>query len=107
MRIKNTANETKKAPSDPVEDIMNVPQPIVAMAIEYPAGHLIPYSFSQACAITALVCLIRGNDGDDQQRHLGCTAASRSMDTNTYEASNKGLRPFIYAHALYRPCIFA
>ena len=43
MRTKNTANGTKRAPSDPVEDIMNVPRPIVAMAIEYPAGHLIPF----------------------------------------------------------------
>jgi len=42
MRTKNISNETKVPPSDPVDDIVNVPRPIVAMAKEFPAGHLIP-----------------------------------------------------------------
>ena len=43
MRTKNISNKTKSTPPDPVEDIISVPRPIVAMAKEYPAGHIIPF----------------------------------------------------------------
>jgi len=43
MRTNNTANETNSVLQDPVKEIIRVPRPIVAMAKEFPAGHLIPF----------------------------------------------------------------
>ncbi len=43
MQTKYIANRTKTAPPDPVEDITSVPRPIVAMAKEFPSGHLIAF----------------------------------------------------------------
>lgn len=43
MKTKYTAKRTKSASPDPVEDIVSVPRPIVAMAKEFPPGHLIPF----------------------------------------------------------------
>ena len=43
MRTKYISNQTKPTHPDPVEDILNVPRPIVAMAKEFPSGHLIPF----------------------------------------------------------------
>jgi AraC-like DNA-binding protein/quercetin dioxygenase-like cupin family protein len=43
MQTKNTAKRTDTFPSAALEDIENVPRSIVAMAREYPAGHLIAY----------------------------------------------------------------
>jgi len=41
MRTKNVSIRTKTTDSDPIEDILNVPRPIVAMAKEFPSGHVI------------------------------------------------------------------
>lgn len=43
METDNISNRTKSAHPDPVEDIISVPRPIVAMAKEFPSGHLIPF----------------------------------------------------------------
>ena len=43
MRTKNISNQTNAIHSDAVEDIINVPRPIVAMAKEFPSGHLISF----------------------------------------------------------------
>ena len=43
MKTKYISNKTNPILQDPVEDIINVPRPIVAMAKEFPAGHLIPF----------------------------------------------------------------
>jgi AraC-like DNA-binding protein/quercetin dioxygenase-like cupin family protein len=43
MMTKNASNKTKVVARDPVEDIVSVPRPIVAMAREYPSGHRIPF----------------------------------------------------------------
>jgi len=43
MTTKYISNKTNSIPLDPVEDFSSVPRPIVAMAYEYPSGHLIPY----------------------------------------------------------------
>ena len=42
MRTKSISNRTKLNIHDPVKDVTDVPRPIVAMAKEYPSGHLIP-----------------------------------------------------------------
>lgn len=43
MRTNNTSNGTNSMFKDPVKDITSVPRPIVTMAKEFPAGHLIPF----------------------------------------------------------------
>jgi len=43
METKYTSKRTKSTSPDPVEDIGGVPRPIVALAKEFPSGHLIPY----------------------------------------------------------------
>jgi len=43
MRTKYNSNKTKSIPLDPKEDFGSIPRPIVAMAYEYPSGHLIPF----------------------------------------------------------------
>jgi AraC-like DNA-binding protein/quercetin dioxygenase-like cupin family protein len=43
MRTKNISKRTKSMPPDPVEDIISIPRPIVAMAKEFPPGHLISF----------------------------------------------------------------
>lgn len=43
MKTINIANETKSNSSDSVQDMMAVPRPIVAMAKEFPTGHLIAF----------------------------------------------------------------
>lgn len=43
MTTNNVENQTKAGLSDPVEEITKVPRPIVAMAKEFPNGHLIPF----------------------------------------------------------------
>jgi AraC-like DNA-binding protein len=43
MQTNNVSNKTQSIPLDPVEDFTSVPRPIVAMAYEYPSGHLIPF----------------------------------------------------------------
>ena len=43
MRKYNIAKQTNSSPSTAVEEIINVPRPIVAMAKEFPEGHLITY----------------------------------------------------------------
>lgn len=43
MRTNNISNKTQSIPLDPAEDFIGVPRPLVAMAYEYPSGHLIPF----------------------------------------------------------------
>ncbi len=43
MRTKSIANQSKTTPPDPLEDLIGVPRPIVAMAKEFPSGHLIAF----------------------------------------------------------------
>lgn len=43
MRTNNISKQTNSPPSASVEDILNVPRPIVAMAKEFPDGHLISF----------------------------------------------------------------
>jgi AraC-like DNA-binding protein/quercetin dioxygenase-like cupin family protein len=43
MKTKNIENLTKIDISDPVKEITRVPRPIVAMAKDFPNGHLIPF----------------------------------------------------------------
>lgn len=43
MKTKNIANETKLNTIDPVLNMMPVSRPVVAMAKEYPAGHLVSF----------------------------------------------------------------
>jgi AraC-like DNA-binding protein len=43
MGTNNTSNGTSSILDDPVKDITRVPRPIVAMAKEFPTGHLIPF----------------------------------------------------------------
>ena len=43
MKTKYSAKGTNSSPPDPVEDIVSIPRPIVAMAKEFPPGHLIPF----------------------------------------------------------------
>ena len=41
MRTNNIENETIAINSDPLNQIMKVPRPIVGMAKEFPSGHII------------------------------------------------------------------
>ena len=43
MKTNNIENQTKFDASDSVEEITRVPRPIVAMAKDFPNGHLIPF----------------------------------------------------------------
>ena len=43
MPTNNISKQTKSSPSTSVEDILNIPRPIVAMAKEFPDGHLIAF----------------------------------------------------------------
>ena len=43
MQTNNISNRTKPPSSASVEEILNVPRPIVAMAKEFPSGHLISF----------------------------------------------------------------
>ena len=43
MKTNNVENQTKADLSDPVEEITNIPRPVVAMAKDFPNGHLIPF----------------------------------------------------------------
>jgi AraC-like DNA-binding protein/quercetin dioxygenase-like cupin family protein len=43
MKTNSIENQTKVNFSDPVKEIVSVPRPIVAMALDYPNGHLIPF----------------------------------------------------------------
>jgi AraC-like DNA-binding protein len=43
MRTKNISNRTISALYDPVEDLFDVPRPIVTLAKEFPSGHVIPF----------------------------------------------------------------
>ena len=43
MQTNNIANQTKSSPSDPVEAMLDVPRPIVALAKEFSSGHLISF----------------------------------------------------------------
>jgi AraC-like DNA-binding protein len=43
MKTNNTANKTKLRLNEPVEDIIDIPRPIVALANDFPDGHHIPY----------------------------------------------------------------
>ena len=43
MKTINIANETKSNSSDSVQDMMTIPRPIVAVAKEFPAGHIIAF----------------------------------------------------------------
>ena len=43
MKTTNVANETKSNSSDFVQNMMHIPRPIVAMAKEFPAGHIIAF----------------------------------------------------------------
>lgn len=66
MGTNNTSNETKTILKDPVGDIVNVPRPVVAMAKEFPAGHLIPlhqHSRSQLLYATSGVMTVETGSG--------------------------------------------
>ena len=43
MKTKNIENLTKADFFDPAKEFTKVPRPIVAMAKDYPNGHLIPF----------------------------------------------------------------
>ena len=43
MKTKNISKRTKATSTDPLEEFLNVPRPIVAMAKEFLSGHLIPF----------------------------------------------------------------
>ena len=43
MTTNNIEKETKRGFSDPVEEITNIPRAVVAMAKDFPNGHLIPF----------------------------------------------------------------
>lgn len=43
MKTKNIENQTKTDLSDPVEEITSIPRAVVAMAKDFPNGHLIPF----------------------------------------------------------------
>ena len=43
MKTNNVENQTKGDASDSAEEITKVPRPIVAMAKDFPNGHLIPF----------------------------------------------------------------
>lgn len=42
MKTKNSLKRTKLDPSDNIDDLLKIPRPIVAMAKEFPSGHVIP-----------------------------------------------------------------
>ncbi len=43
MKTNNIENQTKTDLSDPVEEITNIPRALVAMAKDFPNGHVIPF----------------------------------------------------------------
>ena len=43
MKTNNIANQTKTDVSDPVEEITRIPRDVVAMAKDFPNGHVIPF----------------------------------------------------------------
>jgi AraC-like DNA-binding protein/quercetin dioxygenase-like cupin family protein len=43
MKTNNIENQTKTGLSDPVEEITNIPRAVVAMAKDFPNGHVIPF----------------------------------------------------------------
>ena len=71
MRTKYISNKTNFIPPDPAEDIVSVPRPIVAMAKEFPSGHLIPYlpeSIHIYPGIRALVACTRDYNAGNKLR---------------------------------------
>jgi len=66
MRTINISNQTKTIPPDPVEDIISIPRPIVAMAKEFPSGHLISFhqhSRAQLLYASSGVMTVKTNSG--------------------------------------------
>jgi len=66
MRTNTIEKQTKIDLSDPVEDMLNVPRPIVAMAKEFPPGHLIPlhqHARSQLLYASSGVMTVTTNKG--------------------------------------------
>lgn len=66
MRTKSISIQTNTIPSDPVEDIISVPRPIVAMAKEFPSGHLISFhqhSRAQLLYASSGVMTVKTNSG--------------------------------------------
>ncbi len=66
MKTKYISNKTKLMGPDPVKDIVSVPRPIVAMAKEFPSGHLIPFhqhNRSQLLYASSGVMTVKTNKG--------------------------------------------
>jgi quercetin dioxygenase-like cupin family protein len=66
MQTKSISNQTKTEPPDPVEDIISTPRPIVAMAKEFPSGHLISFhqhSRAQLLYASSGVMTVKTNSG--------------------------------------------
>lgn len=66
MQTNNISNKTNSIPSDPVEDIISIPRPIVAMAKEFPSGHLISFhqhSRAQLLYASSGVMTVKTNNG--------------------------------------------
>jgi AraC-like DNA-binding protein/mannose-6-phosphate isomerase-like protein (cupin superfamily) len=66
MWTNNISNKTNPLPPDPVEDIFSVPRPIVAMAKEFPSGHLISFhqhSRAQLLYASSGVMTVKTNNG--------------------------------------------
>jgi AraC-like DNA-binding protein/mannose-6-phosphate isomerase-like protein (cupin superfamily) len=66
MWTNNISNQTNAAVPDLVEEIANVPRPIVAMAKEFPSGHLIPFhqhSRAQLLYASSGVMTVKANRG--------------------------------------------
>ena len=66
MQTNYISKRTKSTSPDPVEDIVNIPRPIVAMAKEFPPGHLIPFhqhTRAQLLYASSGVMTVKTNNG--------------------------------------------
>ncbi len=66
MRTDNTSKQTKSSPITSVDDISDVPRPVVAMAREFPDGHLIAFhqhSRAQLLYASSGVMTVRTENG--------------------------------------------
>ena len=66
MQTNNISNKTNSIPSDPVEDIISIRRPIVAMAKDFPSGHLISFhqhSRAQLLYASSGVMIVKTNNG--------------------------------------------
>jgi quercetin dioxygenase-like cupin family protein len=99
MKTNNIENQTKTDPSDPVEEITSIPRSVVAMAKDFPNGHLIPFhqhARSQLLYASSGVMTVTTANGI-----WVVPSPSRRLDTGPRGTSDRLRWKFVDAYPLY------